>query len=80
MVIQQEQNKVNNTNQKMGIKNLNRFLLDNCNKKSITKIHLSKLSGKKLVIDVSIYLYKFLSENALIENMYLFILLFLLNE
>jgi hypothetical protein len=57
----------------MGIKNLNRFLLDNCNKKSITKIHLSKLSGKKLVIDVSIYLYKFLSENALIENMYLFI-------
>ena len=38
----------------MGIKNLNRFLLDNCNKKSITKIHLSKLSGKKLVIDVSI--------------------------
>lgn len=57
----------------MGIKNLNRFLLDNCNKKSITKIHLSKLSGKKLVIDVSIYLYKFLSENALLENMYLFI-------
>lgn len=57
----------------MGIKNLNRFLLDNCNKKSITKIHLSKLTGKKLVIDVSIYLYKFLSENALMENMYLFI-------
>jgi hypothetical protein len=57
----------------MGIKNLNRFLLDNCNKKSITKIHLSKLKGKKLVIDVSIYLYKFLSENALMENMYLFI-------
>ena len=57
----------------MGIKNLNRFLLDNCNKKSITKIHLSKLTGKKLVIDVSIYLYKFLSENVLMENMYLFI-------
>jgi hypothetical protein len=57
----------------MGIKNLNRFLLDNCNKKSITKIHLSKLSGKELVIDVSIYLYKFLSEDALLENMYLFI-------
>lgn len=57
----------------MGIKHLNRFLLDNCNKKSITKIHLSKLSGKKLAIDVSIYLYKFLSENALLENMYLFV-------
>ena len=57
----------------MGIKNLNRFLLDNCSKKSITKIHLSKLSGKKVVIDVSIYLYKFLGENALLENMYLFI-------
>ena len=57
----------------MGIKNLNRFLLDNCSKKSITKIHLSKLSAKKVVIDVSIYLYKFLGENALLENMYLFI-------
>ena len=57
----------------MGIKHLNRFLLDNCNKKSITKIHLSKLTGRTLVIDVSIYLYKFLSENALLENMYLFI-------
>jgi len=32
--------------------------------------------GKTLVIDTSIYLYKFISENALIENMYLMISIF----
>jgi hypothetical protein len=57
----------------MGIKNLNRFLMDNCSKKSIKKIHLSYLRDKKIVIDTSIYLYKFTGDNALIENMYLLI-------
>lgn len=57
----------------MGIKNLNRFLCSNCTKKSIRKIHLKELSNKKLVIDTSIYLYKFSSEGLLMENMYLFI-------
>jgi 5'-3' exonuclease len=36
-------------------------------------VHLKTLEGKTLVIDASIYLYKFLGENALMENMYLFI-------
>ena len=57
----------------MGIKNLNRFLRDNCKKKSIYKASLKDLRGKTIVIDTSIYLYKFLGENALMENMYLFI-------
>jgi hypothetical protein len=57
----------------MGIKNLNRFLYENCSKKSIKKIHLNQLSNKTLAIDTSIYLYKYSSEDLLMENMYLLI-------
>lgn len=60
----------------MGNKYLNRFLIDNCSKKSIKKMHLEVLSNKTIVIDTSIYLYKFISENALLENMYLLISIF----
>jgi flap endonuclease-1 len=60
----------------MGIKLLNRFLLERCNKGSIYKTHLQSLSGKKVVIDTSIYLYKFAAENAIAENMYLMISIF----
>jgi hypothetical protein len=60
----------------MGIHHLNRFLLDNCKKSSIRKTHLRELKHKIIVIDTSIYLYKFISENALIENMYLLISIF----
>ena len=56
----------------MGIKYLNRFLQDNC-KDSIKKISLYELSGKKVVIDTSIYMYRYLGEDALLENMYLMI-------
>jgi len=57
----------------MGIRNLNKYLLENCSSKSIQKVHLSCLSGKYIAIDTSIYLYKFASEGTLIESMYLFI-------
>lgn len=57
----------------MGIKNLNKYLYEKCRKTSITKVHFRELSGKTIVIDTSIYLYHFLGENALMENMYLFI-------
>jgi|UniRef100_A0A6C0IUP6 5'-3' exonuclease len=57
----------------MGIKNLNRFLKEKCGKKSIYKTTLSTFENKTLVIDTSIYLYQFIGENALMENMYLFI-------
>ena len=60
----------------MGIHNLNRFLLDNCTNESINKKHMKFLSGKTIVIDTSIYLYKFIANNLLIENMYLLIMIF----
>ena len=60
----------------MGIKYLNKFLLEKCKKSSIRKIHFSELSGKTIVVDTSIYLYKFAAEDALLENFYLLISLF----
>lgn len=57
----------------MGIPKLNKYLTERCSNKSIKKTHLSKLSGKTLVIDTSIYMYKFISHGELLEDMYLFI-------
>lgn len=57
----------------MGIKNLNKFLHEKCRKNSISKIHFREISGKTIVIDTSIYLYQFLGDGSLMENMYLFI-------
>jgi len=57
----------------MGIKNLNRFLKENCTKKSIRNVSLGCLTNKVVVIDTSIYMYRYLSDNALLENMYLLI-------
>ena len=63
----------------MGIRMLNKFLQDKC-KTSISFINLSELSGKRIAVDISIYLYKFLSENALLENLYLMISIFRENK
>ena len=60
----------------MGIKNLNSYFRNECSSYSINQRHLSVYRNKKFVIDTSIYLYRFLSENALIENMYLLISIF----
>jgi hypothetical protein len=59
----------------MGIKNLNRFFKDNA-PESINFIELKELSGKKIAVDISIYMHKYASENALIENMYLMLSMF----
>ena len=59
----------------MGIPKLNRFLLEKC-KDAITKTHLSELSGEKIAIDTSIYLYKYIGQDKLIENFYLMIQIF----
>ena len=40
------------------------------------QIHLSSLYGKKICIDVSIYLYRYKSQNTLIESFYLMCSLF----
>lgn len=60
----------------MGIRHLNKYLIKNCKKKSIEKKHISILQDKFIVVDTSIYLYKFQSQNALHENFYLLISLF----
>lgn len=59
----------------MGIKYLNRFLRDNC-KQCINIINISDLAYKKIAIDVSIYLYKYESENNLLENMFVMLSIF----
>lgn len=61
----------------MGIPNLNNFLKSRCTDKSIKNIHLNILKNKTIVIDTSIYLYKFLGQNKLIEHFYLLISLLL---
>jgi len=53
----------------MGIKGLNRYIRENC-KKSTKLFHLSNVTGKKIAVDTSIFLYKYEGEGALMENMY----------
>lgn len=60
----------------MGIRCLNRYFTQHCKKSSIKKNHISVLSDKVIVIDVSIYIYKYLAQNALQENFYQMITLF----
>ena len=59
----------------MGIKDLNKIVRSYC-KKSTKIISLKELSGKTIVIDISIYLYRFAKENTLIENIFLMISIF----
>jgi len=59
----------------MGIRYLNRFLKENASQ-SIKLCNLSELSGKKIAVDISIYMYKFASDGTLIENIYLMLSLF----
>jgi flap endonuclease-1 len=59
----------------MGIRYLNRFLKDNASP-SIKLCKLSELSGKKIAVDISIYMYRFASDDTLIENMYLMLSVF----
>lgn len=56
----------------MGIKYLNRYLKTNCNK-GIAYISIDKLRGKTIVVDTSIYIYKFLEEDRLVENFFIMI-------
>tara|TARA_X000000368_G_scaffold335861_1_gene273410 strand:+ start:66 stop:1055 length:990 start_codon:yes stop_codon:yes gene_type:complete len=59
----------------MGVKLLGKLLKTQCYDVS-KQTHLSSLFGKKICIDVSIYLYRYKSQNRLIENMYLMCSLF----
>ena len=59
----------------MGIRNLNRYLRDNC-PQSIRAVNMADLSGKRIAVDISIYLYKYETDNALLENMYVMLSIF----
>jgi flap endonuclease-1 len=53
----------------MGVKMLNKLIRDKC-EKSLYNIPLSKLRNKKIAVDVSIYMYRFLKKNELISSFY----------
>ena len=60
----------------MGIKHLNRYLLSQCSENAISKKPLAELHNKVVVVDTSIYLYKFVETGALIEGFYNMISIF----
>jgi len=60
----------------MGIRFLNGFLKTNCSPAAIHLVNFGALTGKKIAIDISIYLYKFSAENRLIENIHRMLTLF----
>uniref|UniRef100_A0A6C0IUK7 XPG N-terminal domain-containing protein n=1 Tax=viral metagenome TaxID=1070528 RepID=A0A6C0IUK7_9ZZZZ len=59
----------------MGIRHLNKFLRKNCSN-SIQYTNVAELSGKKIAVDISIYLYKYEADGLLLENMYLMLSIF----
>lgn len=59
----------------MGIRYLNRFLRENASS-AIKVISLSEISGKKIAVDISIYMHKYAADNCLIENMYAMLSMF----
>ena len=60
----------------MGIKFLNKYLLKKCSSESIYKIPIYELKQKTIVIDTSIYLYKFAIENEIIPKFGLLLSIF----
>lgn len=59
----------------MGIRMLNRFLREkasNC----IQLLPMAMYTNKRIVVDASIYMYRYIGDNSLIENYYLMCLLF----
>jgi flap endonuclease-1 len=63
----------------MGIRYLNRFLRLNC-KNNIKLINLEDLSNKTVVVDTSVYLYRFQYEGGVIDGIYQMITLFRYNN
>ena len=59
----------------MGVKLLSTLLKSFC-PRAIKNVHLSQLSGKKICIDTSIYLYRFKAQECLLEKFYLMCSLF----
>lgn len=64
----------------MGVKGLNKFFKKHASPSSIQTVLFRELTGKTVVVDTSIYLYKYLETGKLLENMYEFIILCLENK
>lgn len=60
----------------MGVKLLTSLFKNYKQNHGIKEITLDKLTGKKIVIDIFIYLYKYLKEERLLENIYLMCFIF----
>lgn len=60
----------------MGIQYLNKYIKKMTTHHAISKLMLNDLSNKIIAIDTSIYLYKFISNNTLLESIYVMIILF----
>jgi len=60
----------------MGIQYLNTYIKKNTTSGSTIKLTFAELSNKVIAIDTSIYLYKFILNNTLLESIYLMITLF----
>ena len=52
----------------MGIKFLHNYFKKKCTEKSYQQIQLNELHGKTISVDISIYLYKFLTESAHVKT------------
>jgi len=59
----------------MGIRHLNKHLREKC-PDSIRVLNIADLEGKRIAIDISIYLYKYEGDNMLLENIYLMLSIF----
>jgi flap endonuclease-1 len=57
----------------MGLKNLNKFLKQYCTNASIQNIHFQQLANTIIAIDASIYMYKYIEKEELVEKMHLMI-------
>ena len=64
------------SNVRMGILQLLKFIKTHCKDYSST-VQISDLAGKTIVIDTSIYMYKFKMKGELFENFYLLCMLLL---
>ena len=63
----------------MGIKHLNSYLKRTC-RNILPKVSLWDLRGKRVAIDASIYMYRFASQDALVDGMYQLTMLLLDNR
>ena len=62
----------------MGIKHLNQFVKREC-PGAIKTVAFADMEGKVIVVDASIYMYRFAADDALLENMYSMIRMFQLS-